>query len=119
MKYLDEYRDPDVDLVPPQVDQGRKAGRGEDRRQRAGDGYVHVDPEAEAEDRDHEEAATYADQRAELTKQLRDWQKKTGDALSNRENAEKLFDMIRAAGLNREKLPYAKFMDTQTWEDEE
>lgn len=61
----------------------------------------------------------YADQRAELTKQLRDWQNKTGDALSNRENAEKLFDMIRAAGLNREKLPYARFMDTQTWEDEE
>lgn len=61
----------------------------------------------------------YADQRAELTKQLRGWQKETGDALKDPENAEELFDMIQAAGLTRTKLPYGEFMDTQTRTDEE
>jgi N-sulfoglucosamine sulfohydrolase len=54
----------------------------------------------------------YADQRNELAQQLREWQEKTGDALSNPDNARKLFDMIQRTNLNREKkLPYKEFMD--------
>jgi N-sulfoglucosamine sulfohydrolase len=61
----------------------------------------------------------YAEPLAKLTKQLRDWQKETGDALKDPENAEKLFDMIQAAGLTRKELPYDEFMDTQIRKEEE
>jgi len=47
----------------------------------------------------------------ELAQQLKDWQKRTGDALGDPNNARKLFDMIQGAKLNRrKKLPYKEFM---------
>jgi arylsulfatase A-like enzyme len=58
------------------------------------------------------EDPAYADQRNELARQLSQWQERTGDALSDPDNARKLFDMIQGANLNREKkLPYKEFMD--------
>lgn len=51
---------------------------------------------------------------SELTRQLRDWQKRTGDAMVDRENAEKLFNMIQGAGLERKKLPYRQFVDDRS-----
>jgi len=57
----------------------------------------------------------YADQLNELVQQLKEWQKKTGDALSNPDNARKLFDMIQGAKLDRRrKLPYKEFMDASS-----
>jgi N-sulfoglucosamine sulfohydrolase len=58
------------------------------------------------------EDPAYDDQLNELVQKLRQWQEKTGDALSNADNARRLFDMIRGANLNREKtLPYKEFMN--------
>jgi N-sulfoglucosamine sulfohydrolase len=51
----------------------------------------------------------------ELAQQLKDWQKRTDDALGDPDNARKLFDMIQGAKLDkRKKLPYKAFMDVDT-----
>jgi len=48
-----------------------------------------------------------------LKTELAAWRKRTGDPLADPKNARKLFDMIRAAKLNRKKLPYGQFMKSK------